>query len=61
MIPGPGGKMIPFNPFKDVAFQALSNVYAIGYLICAISALVAAVIAVAMLAGRANTNACSEE
>ena len=41
MIPGPGGKMIPFNPLKDVAFHALSNAYAIGFLICGIAAIVA--------------------
>jgi MFS family permease len=60
-IPGPGGKLIPFNPLKDVAFHALSNAYAIGYLICGVSALIAAVIAVVLLAGRAHTNAFSEE
>jgi len=60
-IPGPGGKMIPFNPLKDVAFHALSNAYAIGFLICGISALVAAVIAVVMLAGRVHANPFSEE
>ncbi len=60
-IPGPDGKMIPFNPIQDVAFHALSNAYAVGYLICGIAALVAAVIAVVMLAGRVHTNTFSEE
>lgn len=61
MVPGPDGKMIPLNPLHEVAFHALSNAYAIGYLICGIAALVAAVVAVVMLAGRAHTNAFTEE
>jgi hypothetical protein len=39
----------PPNPLKDVAFHALSHGYALGFLICGISALVAAVIAAFML------------
>jgi Na+/melibiose symporter-like transporter len=61
MIPGPDGKLIPFNPLKEVAFHALSNAYAIGFLICGIAAIVASVVAVVMLAGRVHTNALSEE
>jgi hypothetical protein len=60
-VPGPGGKMIPLNPLKDVAFHALSNAYAIGYLICGIAAIVAALVAVVMLAGRVHTNALTED
>ena len=41
-VPGPDGKLIPFNPLKDVAFHALSHGYALGYLVCGIAALVAA-------------------
>ncbi len=51
-VPGPDGKLIPFNPLKDVAFHALSHAYAIGYLVCGIAALVAALIAATMLGGR---------
>ena len=55
-VPGsitlPNGDTMPFNPLKDVAFQALSNAYQVGFLICGISALVAAVIALVFLAGR---------
>ena len=51
-IPGPNGKMIPFNPLQDVAFHALSHAYAIGYLVCGIAALLAALIAATMLGGR---------
>jgi MFS family permease len=50
----PDGKTIPFNPLKDTAFHALSNAYAVGYLICGISALTAALIAGFFLAGRAH-------
>jgi MFS family permease len=46
-VPGPGGKLVPFNPLKDVAFHALSHAYSIGYLICGIAALLAAALALA--------------
>ena len=59
-VPGPGGKLIPFNPLKDVAFHALSHGYAIGYLVCGISALVAALIAAAMLGGHRHHDAFIE-
>lgn len=47
----PDGSTQPFNPLKDVAFHALSDAYAIGYLICGIAALVAALIAAVLLGG----------
>jgi hypothetical protein len=50
----PGGQAVPLNPLKDVAFHALSDAYAVGYLVCGISALVAAVVAGLLLAGRAG-------
>lgn len=56
-VPGADGKLQPFNPLKDVAFHALSHGYAIGYLVCGISALVAAVIAAVLLGGRAHQHA----
>ena len=56
MIPGPEGKMIPFNPLHDIAFHALSHSYAIGYLVCGLAALVAALIAGALLGGRKHTH-----
>ena len=59
-VPGPGGKLIPFNPLKDVAFHALSHGYAIGYLVCGIAALVAALIAGTMLGGRRHHDAFIE-
>ncbi len=51
-IPLPDGTTQPFNPLKDVAFHALSDAYAIGYLICGIAALVAALIAAVLIGGR---------
>ena len=59
-VPGPGGKLIPFNPLKDVAFHALSHGYAIGYLVCGIAAAVAALIAATMLGGRRHQDAFIE-
>jgi Major Facilitator Superfamily len=56
-VPGADGTLQPFNPLQDVAFHALSHAYAIGYLVCGIAALLAAVIAAAMLGGRAHTDA----
>jgi MFS family permease len=53
-VPGPGGKPVPFNPLKDVAFHALSHAYSIGYLICGIAALVAGLLALVVVRGRAH-------
>src|SRR5579875_1378386 len=50
-VPGPDGKLMPFNPLKDVAFHALSHGYGLGYLVCGIAAVVAALIAAATLRG----------
>jgi MFS family permease len=44
-VPGANGQPMPFNPLKDVAFNALDHAYSVGYLICGISALVAALLA----------------
>jgi subtilisin family serine protease len=48
----PDGSTQPFNPLKDIAFHALSDAYAIGYLICGIAALIAALIAAVFIGGR---------
>ncbi len=64
-VPGtltlPDGKVVPFNPLKDVAFHALSNAYSIGFLVCGIAALVAAVIAAVVLGGRTHTNGFADD
>lgn len=53
-VPGPGGQPVPFNPLKDAAFHALSHAYAIGYLVCAGAALLAAVLTVLAVRGRVH-------
>lgn len=47
----PGGHVVPFNPLKDVAFHALSHAYSVGYVVCAVAALAAALLAFAGLRG----------
>ena len=51
-VPGAGGKTMPFNPLKDVAFHALSHAYSVGYLVAGIAALAAAVLTFAAVQGR---------
>jgi len=53
-VPGPGGKPVPFNPVKDIAFHALSHAYSIGYLICGLAALLAAALTLLAVRGRAH-------
>jgi MFS family permease len=57
-VPGtvtlPSGQTVPFNPLKDVAFHALDHAYSIGYVVCGISALAAALLAAIGLGGRAH-------
>lgn len=38
----PDGQVVPFNPLKDVAFDALSSSYSIAYVLAGVAALVAA-------------------
>ncbi len=59
-VPGPDGKLIPFNPLKDTAFHALSHAYALGYLVCGIAALVAALLAAVLLGGQRHHDAFLE-
>ena len=64
-VPGtvtlPTGQTVPFNPLKDVAFHALDHAYSIGYVVCGISALFAAVLATLGLRGNARESLISEE
>ncbi|MGW0948026.1 MFS transporter [Streptomyces sp. NPDC002623] len=41
-ITTPDGQVVPFNPLKDIAFDALSNSYSIAYVLGGVAALVAA-------------------
>ena len=64
-VPGsitlPNGQTVPFNPLKDVAFNALDHAYSIGYIVCAVSAVVAALLAAVMLGGHSHEALISEE
>jgi MFS family permease len=53
-VPGPAGQAIPFNPLKDVAFHALSHAYSVGFLICGLSALLAALLTLAAVRGQVH-------
>ena len=55
------GQTVPFNPLKDIAFTALDHAYSLGYVVCGIAALVAALLAVFGLRGRAREAQISEE
>ncbi|HTJ71408.1 MAG TPA: MFS transporter [Actinospica sp.] len=64
-VPGtvtlPSGQTVPFNPLKDVAFHALDNAYSIGYVVCGVCALGAALLATLGLRGSAHESLISEE
>jgi MFS family permease len=60
-IAAPGGRTVPFNPLKDVAFHALDHAYSIGYIVCGASAVCAALLALAVLGGRARAAMVTEE
>ncbi|HEY4462225.1 MAG TPA: MFS transporter [Streptosporangiaceae bacterium] len=55
------GTTIPFNPLKDVAFYALGHAYSIGYVVCGLAAVVAALLVALALGGRARDNMVTEE
>ncbi|WP_234360250.1 hypothetical protein [Streptomyces sp. DSM 15324] len=46
-VTSPDGRVIPFNPLKDVAFQALSTSYSHAYVLGGVAALVAAALTLA--------------
>jgi MFS family permease len=56
-----GANAIPGNPIKALAFAALDHAYAVGYVVCGVAALVAAVLAAAGLRGTANRPLVTEE
>ena len=53
--------MSPFNPLKDVAFHALGHAYSIGYVVCGIAVVVAALLVTLALGGRAHDTMVTEE
>jgi MFS family permease len=48
------GEVVPFNPLHQVAFDALSRSYSIGFLICGASALLAAALTVIAIRSEVN-------
>ena len=50
----PNGHAIPFNPLHDVAYNALTHSYSLGWVICAVAAFVAAALAFTAMSGRAH-------
>lgn len=60
-VPGPDGVAIPFNPLKDTASTALGHACSLSWLICGLAALVAALLAVAALGGKADDTLIAEE
>jgi MFS family permease len=60
-VPGPKGTPVPFNPLKDIAFHALGQAYSLGYLICGVAALAAALLAATALHGLAHRPLVTEE
>jgi MFS family permease len=56
-----GANAIPGNPLKDVAFTALDNAYSLGFVVCGVAALVAAVLALVALTGAAHKPLVTEE
>lgn len=51
----PNGQTVPFNPLKGVAFHALDNAYSIGYLVCGLAALAAAILVGVALGGGSHS------
>ena len=56
-----GANAIPGNPLKDVAFHALDHAYSLGFVVCGIAALVAAVLAFVALQGATHKPLVTEE
>jgi MFS family permease len=53
-IPQPGGGVVPFNPLKPIAFDALGHSYALGFVLSGVAALLAA--ALTVIGMRARTD-----
>jgi MFS family permease len=49
-----GANAVPGNPLKDVAFHALGSAYSVGYIVCGVAALVAALLAAFLLGGTSD-------
>jgi MFS family permease len=64
-VPGsvtlPTGHTVPFNPLKGVAFHALDNAYSLGYLVCGLAALLAAILVIVALGGGSHNTQITQE
>jgi len=49
-----GGQSVPFNPLKDVAFDALSHSYSVGFMISGAAGLIAALLTVIAIHARSD-------
>jgi len=56
-----GANAVPGNPLKDVAFHALGSAYSVGYIVCGVAALVAAVLAAFALGGTSDKPMITKE
>ena len=56
-----GANAVPGNPIQHTAFTALGHAYSLGYVVCGIAALVAALLAGFALGGTAHRPLISEE
>ena len=56
-----GANAIPGNPLQHVAFNALDHAYSIGFVVCGVAALVAALLAAVALQGMADRPLVTEE
>ena len=56
-----GANAVPGNPLKDVAFHALGSAYSVGYIVCGVAALVAALLAAFFLGGTSDKPMITEE
>jgi hypothetical protein len=60
-VPLPNGHVVPFNPLKDTAFHALGSAYSLGYVICGVAAVVAALLAGVALGGGTTDTLVAQE
>jgi MFS family permease len=56
-----GANAVPGNPIQGVAFHALDHAYSVGYVVCGVAALAAAVLAVGALGGAGRRALVTEE
>jgi MFS family permease len=53
-VVGPGGHLLPFNPLKTIAFNALSHSYSLGFVLSGSAALLGALLTAALMRAHAD-------